>query len=425
MAHGRLALFAELVRNNDVVYNGDFYEGTDFELSQSSGDLSADSVQNFADIFRNSTNGCNANSTYPFPKSWGLILESGSCSIDTKIQLAKSLSSSFLIISSPVDKLKDNASLQSKSLEDGNDVVAYAQYDFPILIMNTDGSQTFQARFVQPLLSNPLNTLKITLLKSDVYASGLYEFTLIAIAILLTISMAASLVMHFHLYRMRRNDAQRQGGDQATLQMQIINQRPPVLSLADLDKYPISIYSKYGSPIASPNAENFKTPPSSPMSFTQISGDNIPIAIDLNLISPILEFSDNCAICIDDFEEGDRLRKLPCKHQFHASCIDTWITEKNASCPLCKLPLISGASPANDSANTSFSAARAETAHISDTSMSSNDTRGEIPEEVQILYDDTDSITPASPDSNILQEIIVIPERVDSHEDDPSRLSSS
>jgi hypothetical protein len=45
---------------------------------------------------------------------------------------------------------------------------------------------------------------------------------------------------------------------------------------------------------------------------------------------------DTCAICIEDFENGDQLRLLPCKHWYHVECIDPWLTTKSSSCPLCK-----------------------------------------------------------------------------------------
>lgn len=45
---------------------------------------------------------------------------------------------------------------------------------------------------------------------------------------------------------------------------------------------------------------------------------------------------DTCAICIEDFEDGEQLRLLPCKHWYHVECIDPWLTTKSSSCPLCK-----------------------------------------------------------------------------------------
>ncbi|KAG9316636.1 hypothetical protein JVU11DRAFT_2690 [Chiua virens] len=47
---------------------------------------------------------------------------------------------------------------------------------------------------------------------------------------------------------------------------------------------------------------------------------------------------ETCPICIIDFEEGDDLRVLPCegKHRFHQSCVDPWLLELSASCPICR-----------------------------------------------------------------------------------------
>lgn len=42
-----------------------------------------------------------------------------------------------------------------------------------------------------------------------------------------------------------------------------------------------------------------------------------------------------CAICMDEFREGDKQRMLPCFHRFHAGCVDQWLRAKG-SCPTCK-----------------------------------------------------------------------------------------
>jgi len=44
-----------------------------------------------------------------------------------------------------------------------------------------------------------------------------------------------------------------------------------------------------------------------------------------------------CSICIEDFEDGERIKVLPeCKHGFHTDCIKPWLTERQGCCALCK-----------------------------------------------------------------------------------------
>ncbi|KAF3431305.1 hypothetical protein FNV43_RR26036 [Rhamnella rubrinervis] len=44
----------------------------------------------------------------------------------------------------------------------------------------------------------------------------------------------------------------------------------------------------------------------------------------------------DCAVCLCEFSDHDKLRLLPlCSHAFHIDCIDTWLLS-NSTCPLCR-----------------------------------------------------------------------------------------
>ncbi|KAI7876628.1 uncharacterized protein EV154DRAFT_525790 [Mucor mucedo] len=46
-----------------------------------------------------------------------------------------------------------------------------------------------------------------------------------------------------------------------------------------------------------------------------------------------------CAICLEDYKEGESIRTLPCKHEFHKGCIDIWLTTRKKFCPICKFDI--------------------------------------------------------------------------------------
>lgn len=49
-----------------------------------------------------------------------------------------------------------------------------------------------------------------------------------------------------------------------------------------------------------------------------------------------VEQTPSCSICLCEFEEKECVKRLPCKHLFHSDCIDLWLVESKATCPICR-----------------------------------------------------------------------------------------
>ncbi|GLJ38378.1 hypothetical protein SUGI_0781490 [Cryptomeria japonica] len=87
-------------------------------------------------------------------------------------------------------------------------------------------------------------------------------------------------------------------------------------------------------------------------------GDDIPLTNTMGLDKesmsalPIFEYKSEqlkggleCAVCLSQFEESEKLRVLPnCNHNFHVECINMWLHSHN-SCPLCRTVVFPAAPP--------------------------------------------------------------------------------
>ncbi|KAE8716531.1 RING-H2 finger protein ATL46 [Hibiscus syriacus] len=62
--------------------------------------------------------------------------------------------------------------------------------------------------------------------------------------------------------------------------------------------------------------------------------DALPVFLYKEIMG--LKEPSDCAVCLCEFLEEDKLRLLPlCSHAFHIDCIDTWLMS-NSTCPLCR-----------------------------------------------------------------------------------------
>lgn len=48
---------------------------------------------------------------------------------------------------------------------------------------------------------------------------------------------------------------------------------------------------------------------------------------------------EECSICLESYQERDKIVQLTCNHIFHKDCIREWLQIKQNNCPLCRLPV--------------------------------------------------------------------------------------
>ncbi|XP_030529224.1 E3 ubiquitin-protein ligase RHA2A-like [Rhodamnia argentea] len=47
-----------------------------------------------------------------------------------------------------------------------------------------------------------------------------------------------------------------------------------------------------------------------------------------------------CMVCLCGLRDGDRVRRLPCRHVFHKRCFDGWLDQLKFDCPVCRSKLV-------------------------------------------------------------------------------------
>ncbi|SNX87858.1 uncharacterized protein MEPE_06569 [Melanopsichium pennsylvanicum] len=46
--------------------------------------------------------------------------------------------------------------------------------------------------------------------------------------------------------------------------------------------------------------------------------------------------AERCLVCLEDWKDEDDCRVLACKHAFHATCVDRWLSSSSNTCPMCR-----------------------------------------------------------------------------------------
>ncbi|KAG0583933.1 hypothetical protein KC19_3G172700 [Ceratodon purpureus] len=140
-----------------------------------------------------------------------------------------------------------------------------------------------------------------------------------------------------------------------------------------------------------------------------------------------LKDSADCAVCLNEFANEDRLRLLPkCKHAFHVECIDTWLLS-NSTCPLCRRSLLLEAeaivfanSDSNRESNACAGVLSQEEAHVGSQSQRHGSFRGSFRASLRGSFRFiTDAVLPTGAPAGVAQpEREILPNPVLEEEDE-------
>jgi E3 ubiquitin-protein ligase RNF13 len=50
--------------------------------------------------------------------------------------------------------------------------------------------------------------------------------------------------------------------------------------------------------------------------------------------------AEECAVCLEDYEEEVEVAKLDCRHHYHDRCVRCWVAEGQPTCPLCEMAVV-------------------------------------------------------------------------------------
>ncbi|KAF9419356.1 E3 ubiquitin-protein ligase rnf13 [Podila epigama] len=184
---------------------------------------------------------------------------------------------------------------------------------------------------MSPNSTNSTSRLRMSLMP-DQRMPVVWEFVLIVVIVLLGVSFAVSVILHCRLYALRqrvRVDALARGAEvmpdgtirapadvheDCSIPKLVVSDTTNETDAEPTEQQPQNkrvIIPKRSRPNSIRHSLELQDNNDDPYSVPSLERHDIEISNDM------------CAICLDEFEEGDELRTLPCHHEFHCECIAT------------------------------------------------------------------------------------------------------
>jgi hypothetical protein len=289
-------IYAQLYINGSVIGEETFISGIQLARDNTT---SVSKLDGTALLHLNDTTGCQPNKTLEFPDRSTqniLMVSAGGCTIDQKADTAIALGAAALIVYSTNEQEAIDNSGPSQVR--------------PLFIMFVPADIGEQLRIAGLYVARDRMNRRLRLQISQYDKQvDVWEMTLLAMILLLGLAFILSLALHFRMYWLRRR------------RMASLNaQRPPGMPTGRAQRHTLSaddLQSQF--PVISFTKRLNSTADQKP---TETTGDNDSDIETLDVASDD-QFVGNelCSICIEDFQEGDPVRRLTCQHVFHKDCI--------------------------------------------------------------------------------------------------------
>ncbi|TFY69466.1 hypothetical protein EVJ58_g361 [Rhodofomes roseus] len=259
-------------------------------------------------------------------ESWIALVQRGGCPFVEKARQAQQLGARAVVVGGDSDN--PDALLNMYSERDSSDVVIAATFirywDYVELLSMISASNTTHSG---------MKTLSL-LLSTEYSAWEWYSPIITFIVILLLPSILTFVTLLVHRYRMAR-------------QAQLDRAPEAVVHRLPWRVWTGTGWEKHEAAFPLPDPRHAPSGPELDLESGVNNPTPHPSTSHDDQLPEWVEQQVECAICLETFAKGDRVRVLPCYHMFHMDEVDEWLIHKKKLCPVCKMDVTCPHPPAS------------------------------------------------------------------------------